>query len=677
MTHKSYSIFGAGASGLYTAWRLLNGEPRSEAGRKKQLQAGDVLSLYDWGNYDFTGQDRKVREAGARVCTWHYKDDPGSSYLEVGGMRYARWDSQAAGANGGAAPGHRLVTTVISKLGMDRYVVPFNESTDPLYYMRNRNYYLSEISSRTPAPYDAAGFAEAAPPDNAFGVLQNLAPSTESTSFTRTQWDDFYQHGRIEVDLPASSVFQKGDHLKDIGYWNLMYDQLGSEGYTYASDGNGYSSNVINWNAAVAFQSNNEFTPGTDYFTITTGYSGMFAALYQAVVALAGERGVKFQYVPNTRLHSICVRGGAIEYTLATRAEPWRVSESGTTDAAWLAMPRHSIELVAQGSRYSAGTDTIDVLNAQRVRLYLEAAIMQPSYKVGMFFDSPWWQTATYPAKITGYVVTDQVIATLRAQDFPADLLRALESPAIHGAAFSSGSDLVKATEQQAGVRLTVREEETLLGASLRNTIGPSMTDTPIRMAVYFGNNATAPKEGDKPVYGMLASYDDETFTSFWQELEIGPNRERHRPRSEDTQTLDGPRLVPARMVKMLRRQLAELHYGPSSDYTAVPEPLEARYMDWSLPPFNAGYHAWAAHYDIADVQQKIRKPTQLVPGADADIFIVGEAYSNDQAWVEGAYCTAESVLNDFFDIKPLIDDTHYPFICKPARSGEGPKAQL
>lgn len=66
-------------------------------------------------------------------------------------------------------------------------------------------------------------------------------------------------------------------------------------------------------------------------------------------------------------------------------------------------------------------------------------------------------------------------------------------------------------------------------------------------------------------------------------------------------------------------------------------------------------------------MQQKIRKPTQLIKGADAGIRIVGEAYSNDQAWVEGAYCTAESVLNDFFDIEPLIDDTHYPFICEPA----------
>ena len=62
-------------------------------------------------------------------------------------------------------------------------------------------------------------------------------------------------------------------------------------------------------------------------------------------------------------------------------------------------------------------------------------------------------------------------------------------------------------------------------------------------------------------------------------------------------------------------------------------------------------------------MQRKIRKPSQLVPNTDCEIFIVGETYSNDQAWVEGAFCTAESVLNDFFGIEPIIDEKYYPFI--------------
>ena len=49
MKNKKYSIFGAGASGLYTAWRLLDGKPAKKGDQGKLLSKGDVLELYDWG----------------------------------------------------------------------------------------------------------------------------------------------------------------------------------------------------------------------------------------------------------------------------------------------------------------------------------------------------------------------------------------------------------------------------------------------------------------------------------------------------------------------------------------------------------------------------------------------------------------------------------------------------
>ena len=658
MKSKTYSIFGAGAAGLYTAWRLLDGKPKSEKDKSKQLSKGDILELYDWGQYDFSAENPGSRAAGARVCTWHYQNNKNNSYLELGGMRYSEWDGtpQALG-------GHRLVTTVISQLGLDKYSVPFNESANPLFYLRTKNIFLNDISSTNPAPYNVDHYGAASSPDNGFSTIGNLAKYPK----TRREWCSFYQNGRINVDLPDSSVYQKGNLLKDIGYWNLMFDQLGAEGFSYTADGNGYTSNIINWNTAVAMNANNEFTPGTEYRTLTTGYSSMFNALFDAIVTLAKKKGVQFEYHPNTRLHSILEINGVVHYSTATRKDPDKKSGSRTTAAAWLAMPRYAIDLVAQATRYEDHRG-LDVLNHQKVQLYLESAILQPSYKVGMFFDQPWWSATaatppSYPPQLTSYEVTENVLKALAKLGFPGKYLKAIKADNnIMETPFTSAAVFIKTVEQLIQQRLTIKQEEQLLTAAERNTIGPSVTDMPIRQVVYFGNNAL--DQSGRKVYGILASYDDEMYTSFWQELELGPDGERKIPISENIQPLIGPRKPPPVMVKMLRQQLAALHFGPQSDYSAVPEPLETAYMDWSLPPFNAGYHAYAAHYDICDVQQKIRKPSQLIDGADVNIFIVGETYSNDQAWVEGAYCTSESVLNDFFGIKPIIDDKYYPFIC-------------
>jgi hypothetical protein len=656
MSTKTYSIFGAGAAGLYTAWRLLGGgEKTSGGGNEKILGKGDVLELYDWGKYDFSKKDPGTREPGARVCTWHYQDDKQKSYLELGGMRYSPWNQDTLS-------GHLLVTTVIKELNLDQYSVDFNESIDPLLFLRNRNMYINNIGPGDPAPYNIPADGASQSPFAGFAAVQNLVTSPT----TRLGWCEFYKDGTISKETGVQSVFENGDLASDIGYWNLMYDQLDNEGYDYSADANGYTSNVINWNSADAFNSNNDFAPGNHYKTLTHGYSSMFTALFDAIEKLVKKNGVNFKYHPDTRLHSIVERKGKVHFSTATRENPWKASAaSGTCDAAWLAMPRNSIELVAEATRY-AEVDGLDVLNAQKVQLYLEAAIMQPSYKVGLFFDSQWWlNSATYPPKLTAYEVTDKTLATLGAEGWSKTDLREMQygGSAVYQVTYDSGDAFILAVEDCIGHSIDFARQAELLAASLQApTMGPTYTDLPVRMGVYFGNNALDTNAA--PVYGILASYDDEQFTTFWKELEVGPNKPDDIPTYEDTQTLEGPRLCPPIMIKMLRKQLAAMHFGPGADLNLVPEPLEARYMDWSLPPFNAGYHAWGAHYDICDVQQKIRKPSQLIPGADANIFIVGETYSNDQAWVEGAYCTAESVLNDFFDMEPIVDEPSYPFIC-------------
>ncbi len=72
------------------------------------------------------------------------------------------------------------------------------------------------------------------------------------------------------------------------------------------------------------------------------------------------------------------------------------------------------------------------------------------------------------------------------------------------------------------------------------------------------------------------------------------------------------------------------------ADFNLVPKSLEARYVDWSLPPFSAGYHSWGAFMTSGTCKERSVGPRSLLPGADANIFIVGETYSDAQAWVEG-----------------------------------------
>lgn len=663
MSKKNYSVFGAGAAGLYTAWRLLDGESKTKK-NEKMLEKGDILELYDWGQYDFSKKNPGKRAPGARVCTWHYKDDADHSYLELGGMRYADWDGTPEGA------GHRLVTETIKRLDLKKYSIPFNESSDPLMSLRAKNMYISDVNSNQPAPYNAKNYNADGPPDDEFTTIQNVAITQTSGPTTRREWCDFYDNGAITIDTGDNAIFQKGDLLKNIGYWNLGYDRLGQEGFSYLADGNGYSSNVVNSNSAQSFNVNDEFTPGTQYKTLTKGYSSMFTALFEAIVELAKKKGVEFKYYPNIRLRSILDTKKGVHFTTATRKNPDKLAESKTCDAAFLAMPRAAIDQVAEATRYSDTTE-LDVLNHENVQLYLESVMMEPSYKIGMFFDQPWWLESSgqaplyYPAKLTSYFLTQEGIAQLKKDKFPSKYLIALEkasNPVIVNNPFDDAKSFIAAVENQIDERLTIKEEKQILTVAELNTIGPSITDMPIRQVVYFGDNAQ--KKQKKAIYGILASYDDILYTTFWKPLELGVDELRKTPESRDIQPLIGPRSATPAMIKMLRTQLAALHFGPQADYSAVPEPLETKYMDWSLPPFNAGYHAYQAHYNLGDVQRKIRKPSQLIPGKDSEIFIVGETYSNDQAWVEGAFCTSESVLNDFFGIKPIISEEYYPFIC-------------
>ncbi|MEK6258226.1 MAG: FAD/NAD(P)-binding protein [Planctomycetota bacterium] len=582
----TYSIFGAGPSGLYTAWRLVT------SGKAK---SGDTVALYDWGHYDFG--DGGTRAPSGRICTYFYRNDTTQSHIEAGGMRFILWDP----AKG---EGHQLVTKTIDKLGLTSKIIPFNTTDNPLLYLREQHIYQNDLSPQNPAPYWTPG-NNAKPAATLFSNISALITGNAPVK-TRAQQCQFYSSGTLP-DTFNSFVYPPETNAGNVGYWNIFYDQAGNESYDYANDAGGYTSNVINWNAANAAVYNGEFAPGGSFKTLKDGYSEVFYQLYQQTLTAAKQSGVNLTLTQKTRLHSIWLENGAITYRLANASDPFVPSTPPMkTDVGFLAMPPNPIQLVAQATRYLDNSGKLDLLNTPQVQLYLQSVILQPALRILLFFDQPWWTSTKYPPKLID-------------------------------------------------------------GQGTPNIYGPTITDIPLRQIYYFGNNSPA---NPNPVYGLLASYDDMQFTQFWQDLETPAEARRVVPLSQDYQPMIGPRDATATMIRMVLLELAKVHYGDPNAAGQIPTPLEAKYMDFSLNPCAAGYHAWASHYNICHVMQTIRKPTQLLPGNDAPLYIIGEAFSNDQGWVEGAFCTAESVLNDFLGVPTIADTTNYPLICGCSSGG-------
>lgn len=591
-----YTIFGGGPSGLYSAWRLL------ESGTITQ---NDSLEIIEWGDYDYLGDGSSgTRQPAGRICSHHYNNDIQQSYIEIGGMRYIDWDPVKK-------EGHQLVTTTINLLGLDGERTLFQTTDNPLLFIRGDQMYQNDISASSPVPYSTITDvnddgnivpANTAAADALIGTISNSIVGDAAS--TRVEQCNFYANGTLPANFD-SEVYAPGTLASNIGYWNIIYDQAFNEGYQYAADANGYSSNVINWNAANAAVYNGEFAPGGTFKTLRTGFSSIFVEMYKKCVQLADASGLNFTVTKNTRLHSIWDQNGTTQYHTATAANPNQPDGAAqSSDVVFLALPPHAIKTVALATRYLAPeSGRTNFLNHNDVANYLESVIEQPSYKVAMFFDRPWW--------------------TEDAGDMP-------YPPQV---------------DPENGV------------------FGPTITDLPVRQVYYFGDNS---KAGNGQVYGLLASYDDMRFTRFWEEMEWSVSEQHITPPSEDLQPMIGGGEATPAMIKMLRLQLARVHYGnDQTDMTVIPEPLETVFMNWGHNPFGAGYHAWASHYNICNVMQDIRTPAVMAGTTNNRVFITGSAFSNDQAWIEGAFCTAESVLTEYLGVSTIATDPdEYPLIC-------------
>lgn len=185
-------------------------------------------------------------------------------------------------------------------------------------------------------------------------------------------------------------------------------------------------------------------------------------------------------------------------------------------------------------------------------------------------------------------------------------------------------------------------------------TSGRSTTDLPVRQTYYWPLHDGRPAKSGRAM--LMASYDDGLNVGFWDGFRrkrgqnwrgaksTAPAPEIYEPREQCPEDpVWKAHRAPKAMVKEVQRQLAVLH---GMEY--VPEAQHAAFRDWGDDPFGGGWNSWNIGEKSSDVKIDILNPIKGLP-----VYICGEAYSDDQGWVEGALQTADLMLERHFGLLP------------------------
>ncbi|MFZ4928001.1 flavin monoamine oxidase family protein [Chryseobacterium sp. Mn2064] len=554
------AIIGAGTSGLYSAYRLV---------ADKKFKAHEV-QIFDMSN-----------KLGGRLESVIM---PGMNFWgELGGMRYLTSQEIVTTLIEGYPLSEKDLSKRTPVLKGKMTPIPFHMGKEDklLMYIRKERFKQNaweveqkqnkKLKTRYYLNHDDEGFSS----DQLFNkIIYNVLMADPWVAKTYKKkiiaghhaydfkfkldsrdWDAIKP--RLVYHFPGSPYDQR--KVNDIGFWNLIKDQVSQEGYEFLANAGGYYSNTINWNSAEAFPYMvGDFSANTTYKTIEEGYDSIAYAVANTYMANKGAKiWSENKLLTFSKEHPFkqTHRYELVFLNLKTNKE-WKVYANSLV----LAMPRKSLELLDQNNFF------FNVNKHAKLNENIRSIIMEPAFKILMGFERPWW----------------------------------------HDLDIKSGH---------------------------------SITDLPMRQCYYFG---TDPKTNNSM---LLGSYGDMETETFWKALSddkvLFKVKAAKSASLKELHQLDDVQATQL-MVGELMNQLHELH----GKDVKIPEPYVTYFKDWTDDPYGAGYHAWKAGFSVKDIMPYMRKPV-----ADEKIHIIGEAYSDQQGWVEGAFCEAEKMLQEHFDL--------------------------
>jgi monoamine oxidase len=181
-------------------------------------------------------------------------------------------------------------------------------------------------------------------------------------------------------------------------------------------------------------------------------------------------------------------------------------------------------------------------------------------------------------------------------------------------------------------------------------TAGRSTTDLPVRQ-VYYMESASGPATDSESIPEtpslLLATYADGRAENFWRPLlweKADFPMQAMRFKSGTAVNPEHMQSAPRAFTDTLHALLAQMHHLRMAE---IPDPVAAPLVkDWSENPYGGGWHFWQPKVKVWETMPRVRQPIPQTP-----VHICGEAYANQQGWVEGALTSAEHVLQDHFKL--------------------------
>jgi hypothetical protein len=391
------AIIGAGTSGLYTAYRLVT---------DKKFKASDV-QIFDMNN-----------KLGGRLESVVL---PGMNFWgELGGMRYLTSQQIVTTLiEGYTLPEDPTKQIPVLTDQMTPVPFPMGDSTKLLMYLRKERFkqdawnVAQAVGEKLPTRYylndDDYGFSS----DQLFNKI--IYDVLMADPWVAEKYSDKIKRGKTIYDYSFELDSRDWDDIKpklvynfpnspydnrkvnDLGFWNLIKDQVSQEGYEFLANAGGYYSNTINWNSAEAFPYMvGDFSAGTIYKTIEEGYDSIAYALANSYMEHEGACiWSENKLLTFTKAHPL-TETHKYELTflnLKTNTQ-WKVYANSIV----LAMPRKSLELLDQNNFF------FNINENSTLNYNIRSVIMEPAFKILMGFPYPWWKELGIDS---GHSITD------------------------------------------------------------------------------------------------------------------------------------------------------------------------------------------------------------------------------------------------------------------------------